>query len=73
VKLGKIRSEGKVSREAVAEAVVAVLGTEGAKGWIDMLDGPDNVEEAVKKLVKEGVDSVEDEDFEAMKERASKL
>ncbi|KAF2871763.1 hypothetical protein BDV95DRAFT_572751 [Massariosphaeria phaeospora] len=73
VKMGKITCRGSVSRETVAQAIAAVLETDGARGWIDMLDGDDDVGAAVKKVVKDGVDSVEDEDFEGMKERAAKL
>lgn len=73
VMMGKITCQGKVSRETVAQAVAAVLETEGARGWFDMLDGGEDVDAVVKRLVKDGVDSVEGEDFEAMKDRASKL
>ncbi|KAF2121125.1 hypothetical protein BDV96DRAFT_484289 [Lophiotrema nucula] len=73
VQFGKIGSRGKASRATVAEAIAAVLETENARGWYDMLDGDENISEAVKRVVREKVDSVDDEDFEAMKETASKL
>ncbi|KAF2736137.1 hypothetical protein EJ04DRAFT_511265 [Polyplosphaeria fusca] len=73
VQIGKISCQGKISRATVAEALAAVLETEGARGWIDMLDGEDEVGEAVKKVVRDGVDSVEDEDFESMKDTVAKL
>ena len=73
VKVGRISNRGYTSRATVAESIVAVLGTEGARGWIDVMDGEENVEAAVKRLVKEGIDAVEGEDFEEQKERASKL
>ncbi|KAF2268802.1 hypothetical protein CC78DRAFT_454790 [Lojkania enalia] len=73
VQIGKIGSQGKISRATVAEAIVAVLETEGARGWFDMLDGEEDVGEAVRKAVIEVIDTVEDEDFEGMKERVSKL
>lgn len=73
VKVGKITCQGKISRETVAQTIAAVLGVEGARGWIDMLDGDEGVEEAVKKLVEDGVDCVDGEDVEGMKERAAKL
>jgi hypothetical protein len=73
VLMGKITSRGNVSRATVAEAVVAVLETEGSRGWIDFLDGDEDVSTAVKRLVKEEIDSVDGEDFEDMRERATKL
>lgn len=71
--IGKIGSQGKISRATVAEAIRAVLETEDARGWIDLLDGQEDVSEGVKRVVKDGVDSVEDEDFEEMKKNAAKL
>jgi len=73
VLLGKVTCQGKVSRATVAETLVAVLETEGAKGWIDFLDGEEEVGAAVKRVVKDGGDSVDEEDFEGMKERVAKL
>lgn len=73
VATGKISNRGKISRATVAESIVAVLATEGARGWIDIVDGEEDVEAAVKRVVKEGIDDVEGEDFEDQKERASKL
>ncbi|KAF2467633.1 uncharacterized protein BDR25DRAFT_266574 [Lindgomyces ingoldianus] len=73
VKMGKIECEGRVSRATVAHAVVSVLETEGARGWFDMLDGDEDVGKAVERCVKDGVDCVEGEDFEGMKERVGKL
>ena len=73
VSMGKTSCEGKVARATVAEAIAAVLGTEGARGWIDLLDGEEEAEAAAKRIVKDAVDAVEGEDFEAMKERAAKL
>jgi hypothetical protein len=73
VLMGKITSQGKVSRATVAEALAALLETEGARGWIDFLDGDEDVSAAVKRVVKEGIDSVDGEDFEGMRERVAKL
>ncbi len=40
--------------------------------WLDLLQGEDDVAEAVERCVKEGVDCVEGEDIDAMvKESAS--
>lgn len=72
VKMGRIEAKGDTSRELVAQAIVSAL-EEGARGWLDMLDGEEEVGEAVRRVVREGVDSVEGEDFEGMKERVEKL
>lgn len=71
--VGKIPSRGKTSRATVAETVVAVLETGGARGYIDVLDGDENTSAAIKRIVKEGVDNVEGEDLEDQKKRASEL
>jgi hypothetical protein len=73
VLMGKITCQGKISRATVAEAVAAVLETDGSRGWIDLLDGDEEVGAAVKRLVKDGIDSVDGEDFEGMKERVGKM
>ena len=70
VKAGKIGAGGKTSRATVAEAVVAALETEGANGWIDFIDGDEDANTAIQRLTKEGVDSVDEEDKEAMKRNA---
>ncbi|KAF2009998.1 NAD(P)-binding protein [Aaosphaeria arxii CBS 175.79] len=73
IKAGRIGSEGKISREAVAQAVVAALEVEGTKGWLDILDGEDAPVEAVRKYVRDGSDAVEGEDLEGQKERVANL
>ncbi|KAF9739515.1 NAD dependent epimerase/dehydratase [Paraphaeosphaeria minitans] len=71
--VGRIPSRGDTSRATVAETVVAVLETEGARGYIDVLDGDEDTGGAIKRLVKEGIDNVEGEDFENQEKRASQL
>ncbi|KAI5378831.1 hypothetical protein J4E82_002282 [Alternaria postmessia] len=73
VKMGKIGAGGKTSRATVAESVVGVLEAEGARGWVDVIDGDEGIKEAVAKYVKEGQDAVEGEDLGEMKERVEKL
>jgi hypothetical protein len=73
ITIGKISSRGNTSRATVAETIIEVLVTDGARGWIDFLDGDEDVGVAVKRLVKEGIDSVEGEEFEDQKKRASEL
>lgn len=67
---GKIGTGGKTSRATVAESVVAVLETEGAKGWVDVVDGEEGVTDAIERLTREGVDSVDEEDVEKMEKNA---
>lgn len=73
VKVGKIGVGGKTSRATVAEAIVASLETNGAKGWIDIIDGEDDVNKAIGELVAKNIDSVDEEDWETMKSNAAKL
>lgn len=63
VELGKTKeSSGKVSRESVARVADLLLASEGVKNsWIDLLDGDEEPEAAVKRVVKEGVDAAEGE------------
>ncbi|KAL4818839.1 hypothetical protein BDW67DRAFT_156080 [Aspergillus spinulosporus] len=69
VTLGKTKSEGKVSRENVARVADALLAKEGSKGWVDLLDGEEEIGDAVERVVREGVDVVEGEDVDAMVKR----
>lgn len=70
VELGKTKAaRGKVSREVVAQVAAALLEREGANGWLDLLDGDEDVQNAVDRVVKEGVDCVEGEDVSAMQAR----
>ncbi|OJD40366.1 nad dependent epimerase dehydratase family protein [Diplodia corticola] len=65
VELGKTGgSGGKVSREAVAQAAVEVLGSGYKGGWLDLLDGKEDVSKAAERVTKEGVDVFEGEDVE---------
>jgi hypothetical protein len=73
VKMGKVGASGKTSRATVAESVVSVLETEGVRGWIDVIDGDEAIEEAVAKYAKEEQDAVEGEDLEEMRGRVDKL
>lgn len=64
VLLGKTGSRGDVSRESVAKVAAALLNTTGARGWYDLLNGDEPIEEAVERVVKEGFDGIEGEDLE---------
>jgi hypothetical protein len=63
VELGRTRtSSGKVSRENVARVADELLAQEGAKStWLDLLDGKEDIGEAVARVVGQGVDASEGE------------
>ncbi|KUI70386.1 hypothetical protein VM1G_06234 [Cytospora mali] len=63
VELGKTKtSRGDASRESVAKVAAALLEADGVKNsWIDLLDGEEDVDSAVQRVVKEGVDAAEGE------------
>ncbi|EON60833.1 hypothetical protein W97_00042 [Coniosporium apollinis CBS 100218] len=67
VQMGKTKAGGDSSRASVAEAIVACLENEAAKGWLDILDGEEDIKEVVERCVREGVDCVEGEDLERIK------
>jgi hypothetical protein len=73
VKVGKIGVGGNTSRATTARAIVAALETEGARGWIDVIDGDEDAHKAIKSLTEQGVDSVDEEDLETMKANIAKL
>jgi len=66
VNLGKTRARGKVSRGDVARVIEQLLVEEMRSCWIDLLEGEETVEEAVRRVVRDGVDCVEGEDAEGM-------
>ncbi|UNI16915.1 hypothetical protein JDV02_003303 [Purpureocillium takamizusanense] len=54
--------KGQVSREAVAQTADALLAADGVKNsWLDLLDGDQEVEAAVTKAVRDGIDTSEGE------------
>jgi nucleoside-diphosphate-sugar epimerase len=65
VELGKTKaSRGDTSREAVARVADVLLATEGVRtSWVDLLDGEEEIEKAVERVVREGVDATEGEPF----------
>jgi hypothetical protein len=73
VSVGKIGAGGKTSRATTAHAIVAALETEGAKGWIDVIDGDEDVAKAIQKAVAEGVDAADEEDLATMKKNIASL
>ncbi|KAL7933013.1 hypothetical protein V8C35DRAFT_67423 [Trichoderma chlorosporum] len=67
VTLGKTPGvKGRVPRETVAYVTDAILAAEGVRsGWIDLLEGDDDINEAVAAVVRNGVDAAEGEDIHA--------
>lgn len=63
VALGQTDTSGKVSRKSVARVTDALLAREGGVGsrWLDLLDGDEEVDAAVERVVKDNVDVVEGE------------
>ncbi|KAK4194943.1 hypothetical protein QBC40DRAFT_317769 [Triangularia verruculosa] len=64
VELGRTKgSQGEVGRETVAVVADQLLAKDGVKNcWVDLLDGGEGVEEAVERVVREGVDCAEGEE-----------
>ncbi|EUC29028.1 hypothetical protein COCCADRAFT_8707 [Bipolaris zeicola 26-R-13] len=73
VKMGRIGAGEKVSRATVAEVIVRALEKDGLKGWLDFVDGTDEIDGALERFVKEKQDSVEGEDLEEMKARVENV
>lgn len=64
VELGKtVNSRGNVSRATVARVADLLLASEGIKNtWLDLLDGDEDAEAAVERVVRDGVNAAEGED-----------
>lgn len=69
VSLGYTKSRGKVSRADVAEVAVRLLESPHAHGWYDLLDGSEDIQQAVERVIQDQLDCFEGED----KERIHKL
>lgn len=70
VALGKTKARGSVNRKKVARVTMELLEKAQTGAWLDILDGDEEtVEDAVKRVVKEGVDCIEGEDVEAIMQR----
>ncbi|KAH6623432.1 hypothetical protein F5144DRAFT_361110 [Chaetomium tenue] len=65
VELGKTaHSRGDVSRESVARVADLLLASEGVGNvWLDLVDGEEDAEKAVERVVREGVNAAEGEDI----------
>ncbi|KAK4697632.1 hypothetical protein P7C71_g468, partial [Lecanoromycetidae sp. Uapishka_2] len=68
VALGKTAAKGKVRRGDVARIAMALLEDESVSScWLDLLEGAETVESAIRRCVKEHVDCSEGESLEDMK------
>lgn len=71
VELGKtVGVSGDISRASVAEVAAALMEKVGETktGWLDLLDGTEELQGAVDRVVREGVDAAEGEElFENLK------
>jgi hypothetical protein len=65
VRLGKVNeTSGSASRATVAYVTAKLLDNEKLKScWLDMLDGDEDPDEAVKRVVEEGIDCAEGEPY----------
>lgn len=67
VELGRVSAEGgSVSREDVAVVADRLLARDDTEGWIDLVNGEEDVDQAAERVGKGKVDSVEGEDVEGM-------
>lgn len=65
VELGKTAHvKGDVSRATVAATADALLAVDGVKNtWLDLQDGSEDLDAAVKRCIKDGVDTAEGEEI----------
>lgn len=66
VALGKTKGRGQVTRADVADVAARLLEVPGARGWFDLLEGDEDVREAVERVVRDKVDCREGESLEEM-------
>lgn len=66
VSLGKIKARGSISRADVAAVAARLLESE-ASGWLDLLEGEEDIGKAVDRVIQDGVDCAEGEDVNSMK------
>lgn len=62
--MGQTTSRGSVPREDVARVAAALLERDDTRGWFDLLEGDDSIEDAIEKLVKSGHNGLEGEDMQ---------
>lgn len=70
VRLGKTGARGDVSRESVARVAAALLERADTRGWYDLLDGDEEIGEAVERCVREDWDGIQGEDLDRIYARS---
>lgn len=65
ISLGKTKARGKITRGDVAATAAELLDSE-ARGWLDLLEGEEEIAAAVERVIRDKVDCVEGEDVERM-------
>lgn len=63
------KGKGSVTREDVAIVADLLLARADTEGWIDLVNGEEDVEAAVERVAKGKIDAVEGEDVEGMVKR----
>ncbi len=71
VQIGKTPARGSVSRADVAAVADALLARDDTRGWFDLLQGDDDIDQAIDKVVKSGHNGLEGEDIERIHALAS--
>ena len=63
VELGRTPNvNGNIGREKVARVADALLAAEGVKNsWIDLVEGSEDIQQAVQRVVRDGVNAIEGE------------
>lgn len=64
VSLGKTTARGDVSRESVARVAATLLDRSDTRGWYDLLNGDEPIDQAVERLAKEDWDGIQGEDLD---------
>lgn len=72
VSLGRTRVKGQISREDVAEVAVALLAQGHVSGWVDLMNGEEDITSAVNRLAQTKETSMEGESLDAMKATLAK-
>ncbi|KAL4800380.1 hypothetical protein BDV19DRAFT_384206 [Aspergillus venezuelensis] len=66
VHLGKTRALGQIPIQDVAAVAVGLLSRDDTSGWFDLVQGVDEVDEAIQKAVSDGLNSIDGEEVEEM-------